>query len=140
MIVVPFEARHIFLLLPQPSQFEEVASITMDMAKQLEGLTAMTAIHDGEVLACAGVLGLHRNRGLAWTYISANAGKHFIQLHRLTKAYLDALQYNRVEMDVAYGFEQGHRWARLLGFEVECPLMRKYFADGGDATRYVRIR
>jgi hypothetical protein len=140
MIVVPFRAEHLFLMEAQDAQQDEVANVPLEYAKQMESIASFTAMQDGEVLGCAGVFPFHDNRALCWTYISKNAGKHFVQIHRRVKAFLDAVEYNRLEMDVAFEFQEGHRWAKLLGFEVETPCMKKYFVHGGDATRYVRIR
>lgn len=140
MIIVPFRAEHLFLMDPQDSQQGELGSISLAEAKELEGLSAFTAMQDGEVIGCGGVFPFHPQRALCWTYISKQAGRHFTQLHRRVKLFIDTVGYNRLEMDVAYEFEQGHRWAKLLGFEVEAPRMRCYFNNGGDATKYVRIR
>lgn len=140
MIVIPFRAEHLFIIDGQEHQADELKGVSFEYAKQLEALESYTAIHNGEVLACAGFFPFHDQRALCWTYLSKNAGKRFISLHKTVKRIVDSMKYNRLEMDVACDFEEGHRWAKLLGFELETPRMRAYFNDGTDAAKYVRIR
>ena len=66
------------------------------------------------------------------------------QLHKLVLRGIDGLQrdpaYKRLEVSVFVEFKAAHRWARLLGFEVEAPLARCYDPSGRDYVLYVRIR
>jgi hypothetical protein len=41
-------------------------------------------------------------------------------------------------MQVRADFEMGNRWAKMLGFEVETPLMKNYWPGGIDAVGYVK--
>ena len=43
-------------------------------------------------------------------------------------------------MTVLKDFKQGHRWAKILGFELETPTLRAYGPAGEDHAGYVRIR
>jgi hypothetical protein len=43
-----------------------------------------------------------------------------------------------VELTVLKHFAAGHRWAKMLGFEIEAPLMRGYNPDGTDSVGYAR--
>ena len=45
----------------------------------------------------------------------------------------------RVEFTVRADFEKGHRWAKMLGFTVESPLLRAYGPLGEDHVGYVRF-
>ena len=42
-------------------------------------------------------------------------------------------------MTVDCEFEQGHRWAKMLGFTMEAERMRAYRPDGGDVALYARV-
>jgi hypothetical protein len=46
--------------------------------------------------------------------------------------------YKRIETSVATDFEQGHRWAQMLGFKNE-GTMRCFTPQGMDCDLYARI-
>lgn len=46
----------------------------------------------------------------------------------------------RIEMTVRADFTKGQRWAQLLGFSVETPVLKNYGPLGEDHTGYVRIQ
>ena len=140
MNVVPFKAEHLLALQLQQGQAHAQPFITEDYAHMLEGEYAFTALADGVPIAVGGVTKLWDERGLAWTFVSRNAGAHFVELHKAVKAMLDIVPYRRVEADTPCDFEQGHRWLRMLGFTLEAERMRAFRVDGGDSALYARVR
>lgn len=141
MIILPFKAEHLLGMQLQRAQDGSKPFITEEYAKMLEGQFAFTAVtEDEEVVAVGGVTELWANRALAWTFIDSRAGKHFVALHKIVRDLLDIVPYRRVEAETSCDFEPGHRWLRMLGFEMEAPRMRAFQVDGGDSSLYARVK
>jgi hypothetical protein len=140
MKVVPYQAEHLQKLRLQSAQLCNLNWMPIDQAVQLENVTAFTALDGDEVLACAGVLELWSGRGAAWAFLAEDLGTRMVAVHRAVRRYFGLLDFRRIEAEVAVDFPQGHRWMRLLGFELESPRMRGYFPDGSDAALYVRVK
>jgi hypothetical protein len=140
MIVVPYQAEHMARIQLQSTQLCNLNWMAEDQAELLENHVCFTVLDGEEVLLVGGVLRLWEGRATAWAFLSKKIGHRFVKLHRLVKRYFDTLDYGRIEAEVAFDFPEGHRWIRLLGFELENARMRKFFPDGTDAALYVRIR
>lgn len=100
---------------------------------------AYSLVDGDEVFASAGLIPQWEHRAVAWALISAEAGKHFFLIHKAVRRALTFHNYRRVETSVACNFEQGHRWAQLLGFERE-GRMRAFTPDGQDCDLYARVQ
>ena len=101
---------------------------------------AFTAIADGGiVLACAGVHEVWAGRGIAWALISRHAGGQFRPIHRAVAGFLKQCPVRRIEMMVDNAFDEGHRWARMLGMQHE-GVMRAYSPTGDDYAIYARVK
>lgn len=101
-----------------------------------------TIEQDGRVIAYGGVQSYWHNRGEAWINIAMNQHVNFLGIHRIAKDFLEEKlrEINRIEAAVVIGFESGHRWVKLLGFEMEAPRLRKYLPNGSDCALYARVR
>ena len=99
---------------------------------------AYTLVVGDEVLATAGFIPQWEGRATVWALISKEVGPHMVFLTRAVKRALQLHHYRRVETHVSSDFEQGHRWARLLGFERE-GRMRAFTPEGDDCDLYARI-
>jgi hypothetical protein len=141
MIVVPFKAEHLLGMQLQRSQSGSKPFITEEYARMLEGQFAFTALDDdGEVVAVGGLAELWEQRALAWSFIDSRAGKHFVALHKLVRDFLDMAPYRRIEAETSCGFGPGHRWLKMLGFQMEAERMRAFQVDGGDSALYARVK
>lgn len=143
MKIVPFKAEHLRQLRIQNAQLKCMTWMPADQADTIESLSAIeayTAMDGDRVIGCAGVLELWKGRAAAWAFLADGMGRQFVTLHRAVKRFLDVADYGRIEAEVALDFEEGHRWAHMLGFELENPRMRKYFPDGSDAALYVKVK
>jgi len=140
MIVVPFEREHLKRMVIQQNQQGLEYLLTDAIYATLEGSDAYTALEGDEVLACAGTIEAAPGRAIAWAYISQHVGSRMMGVTKAVKRFLDMAEYRRIEMDVDCDFAQAHRWARMLGFEMECERRRKYSPDGRDCALYARIR
>ena len=140
MIVVPFERWHLERMVIQQRQQGLEHLLTNEVFAALVGCQSYTALDGEEVLACAGVLEVAPGRAAAWAYISQDVGRRMRGVTRAVKGFLDMAQYRRIEMDVDCEFPQAHRWARMLGFEMECERRRSFTPDGRDCALYARVR
>lgn len=137
--VYDFRAEHITRLRAQDAQ-QGGEPMTFNYGRTLERVgPAISCITDsGDVVMCAGYGELWAGRHVAWAVLSQSACKHMLRLTRIVKAMLGT-PTGRVEAIVEYDFEQGHRWVRMLGFDVEIPKAVKYLPGGVDASVYVRF-
>lgn len=139
-MIVRFTPDHLQRLLLQPSQ----AMMQATLADPSYGPSlaaagpAYSAVDGDEVFACAGLIQQWQGRAIAWALISSEAGRHMLAIHRAVWRALDLHPFRRVETAVASDFEEGHRWARMLGFERE-GRMRAYTPDGQDCDLYARV-
>lgn len=96
---------------------------------------------EGNVIAICGTVKLWANRTHLWAYMSMDAGKHMLAITRAVSRYLDLTDCERVELEVAEGFEPGHRWARMLGFKCETPEgMARFFPGGRRGFLYSKVK
>lgn len=142
MHIVPFEAEHALKIVLQRAQaLVDHGRRDEDYARALEQVGGgYTAIDNGEVIACAGMVEQWPGRALAWAMLTDDLGPmRFVRVSRAIRRALDMAQWNRIEMQVDADHPQAIRWAELLGFEVESK-MRRFLPDGRDAFMFVRIR
>lgn len=139
--VVKFRPAHLDELRLQPSQEYLAAFVGRPGYGQelVDAGPCYTARRDGKIICCAGVVELWKGRASAWALLSWDAGQSMRPLHREVQRFLDRCDIRRVEAYVYPGFEPGHRWARMLGFERE-GFMRAFHLDGSDMVMYARIQ
>lgn len=138
-----YKPEHLKGLALQDSQSYLSAWVTPEMANALvefEGWAFTGMDSNGEILGVAGVIMQWQNRGMAWAYLSDKAtGSKFLFVHRAVKRFLSTCYVNRIEMTVDCEFQAAHRWAKMLGFTLEAPMMKSYRPDGGDCALYARV-
>jgi len=140
MHIVPFQPKHLELMVLQPAQtaFSNYFDPAYGDALQKSG-QCFTAIEDNHVYGCAGVIKQWDNRAIAWALLSAYAGRQFIRIHRAVQRFLDTTDFRRIEAFVDADFQEGHRWIQMLGFERE-GYMKAFSPNGNDAVLYARIK
>lgn len=104
--------------------------------------TTFTIETGKKILGVFGVVEIYAGRGEIFSFISADAGKSMIKIVRslqkiISQAFVKT-GFERLEMSVLEGFDNGDRLAGLLGFEYE-GLMRKYY-KGKNYKLYARIK
>lgn len=131
-MVVPFKRWHYGWL-------EMDTAVTESELIQMEQQNSWTAVVDGSIVACAGTIVMWPGRHSAWAFMTAATAKH---MRFITSAVLKNIEglKGRIEMTVQADFPAGHRWAKILGFRVEAPLLRAYGPDGADHVGYVRFQ
>lgn len=144
MIVVPFRAEHLEGMRVQKAQ-ERIVPMINDWKYRRELQSAGVAwslINEDslEVIACAGVIDCGFGRGQAWSILSNEANKYLITITKEILKKMDSLSFKRLEITVADGFSQGHRWAKILGFKCDTPNGMECYVDGIKDYLYSRIR
>lgn len=127
-------------LMLQPSQMY-MGAILKDLNLEPLAVRRMAWVGETEegIVGIAGLSPQWEGRATAWALISTLAGKHFFQIHKQVLKFLVECPFRRVEATVDVGFEPGHRWVKMLGFEPE-GYLRAYRPDGGDQILYARVR
>lgn len=138
----PCKQGHLRLIRPQKNDEPMVAGYLSPQFKTiLDNSFAISAWVGSKCVGAAGIIPMHDHCALAWSMLGADAGPYLLQITRKVRNALDITPYKRVEMRVVYKHEEGHRWAKILGFgEPEAPLMRKSGVYGEDETLYARVR
>ena len=147
--IVAYEPGHLHALRPRAYERGFLAYVgdldTYGRALAVPG-RSFTGLRGGTVVACAGIVPLYRGVGEAWlafseAFIVDRPSRLWALVYRAIGEGLDAALtdgFHRIQTAIPVGFEQGHAWARRLGFEEE-GLMKKYGPDGHDFIRYGRI-
>lgn len=140
--VVRFQARHWQDLREQPSIAYLKDSFTDKQVRALEDSRfVFTGINQqGRILVCAGVSEYWPGRAEAWAIIDRDSKKEFIFIHNAVRKFIEACPIRRIEAAVALGFDAGHRWVKLLGFNLEAEKLRAYLPTGEDCSLYAKIK
>jgi hypothetical protein len=141
MIVRPWITGDTVKIAMQPAQqyLHHIVDVRADFTDLAQRGLAWTAEHDHRILAIAGLMPQWENRATAWALIAESAGTHFKAIHSAVAAFLDTAPFRRIEATVDVGFIEGHRWIKMLGFELE-GYMRAYRPDGADMLLYARVK
>tara|TARA_Y100000310_G_C20659828_1_gene804097 strand:+ start:1662 stop:2087 length:426 start_codon:yes stop_codon:yes gene_type:complete len=137
--VIPFQAAHLGAIRLQESQVYLSEWVTDEQAHALADHPSYTALDGNTVLGAAGVIPIWQGRAMAWSFISRTGPQNFLKCHNVVKRFLAGCYVQRIEMTVDCDTPAAHRWARLLGFEMEAERMRGYSPDGRDCALYARV-
>ena len=104
---------------------------------------SFTCVKDDIILGCAGVIPLWDGVGEAWSLISPIMREHFsLTLHRGVTRFLNDLAargtMHRLHCHVLEEFEDGHRWAKALGFYNE-GVMKAFGPMKENFCRYAKL-
>lgn len=126
----------------QDGQFELKDEIISDgYWEMLESLpNSYAATKDGVVIGFFGLAPQSGHRALGWALIGKNCvPSDFVKFTKGVREYIDASGFKRVEIVIRDGFQNGHRWAKMLGFHCETPRpMLNWFKGGVGAFLYSR--
>ena len=136
-IVVPFKNWHYSWISARPSGEGSSIMPAPAIIAELEKCNSWTGVVDGEPVAIAGTLEHWRGRHMAWAYLADTSGPYMRWVTREVRKALDRVT-GRIELTVRKDFPAGQRWAELLGFSVETPIMVGFGPEGEDHVGYVR--
>lgn len=138
--VIRFKAEHILDINQQDHDSNTLDGLNIENYRFAEKQEhSYTILANGIAVACFGAIVLWKNRAEAWAIIDKFSGKYFISIVKIMKRTIDLYGYKRLEAAVQLDFEQGHRLVKILGFDLEAPLMRKYGITGLDYSLYSRV-
>lgn len=140
MMVEPFHPGHLTEITLQAAQEYLRGAGTAAAAEIASQHPAYTGRVAGEIVVCAGVIPIWDGRAMGWAWLAAGARLHMLAITRAFLRFLDVQPHRRVEISVDRDFAEAHRWARMLGFQLEAGRMRAYRPDGGDCSLYARVR
>lgn len=140
MIIVPFEREHLERMVVQQQQQGLEHLLTDDLYDVLVDGQSYTVMDGDEVLICGGAMEISPGRAVAWAYLARQVGVRMSFITRAVRRFLGMLNYRRIEIDVDCDFEQAHRWAKMLGFTMECERRRSFSPDGRDCALYAMVK
>jgi hypothetical protein len=141
MIVRPWQIGDTAKIEIQDDQqyLSNIIDMNRDLTYLSEANLLWTFVQDTRIMAVMDLEPQWEGRAVAWALISKHIGKHFAFVHKYVDNFITCSGFRRVEATVDVGFEQGHRWMRMLGFELE-GYMRAYRPDGKDMILYSKVR
>lgn len=138
IVFVPLKAEHV-LMMGELVDIHAGTELTAELAVDLEQIGGTAAVVDGEVVGIAGIMPKWEGSGIAWAWLAKNWRRHARDITNEIRRVLDASELDRIELAVKVDFERGHKWARMLGFDLETLSARKWGPDGGSYSIYVRV-
>lgn len=117
MTVAPFKPEDLDEIDLQPGQTSWIDNRDPEYAQELARHLAVTARAGTRIVACAGVLPLDRDVGIAWAFVARDAGRHFVRFRRMVLRMLQISGKRRMLATTECDFAMGCRWLQILGFE-----------------------
>lgn len=122
-------------------KYEQATLISPEYAEMACRNEAFSMWYGNKCLGAAGVIQVFPHRAMAWALLSRHIGPHMRPATKKVRQFLALSPIPRIEMTVRADFEQGHRWAQLLGMKLETPEpLRMYGANGEDEMLYARVK
>lgn len=140
--VTKYKAEHLIYIL-KTGLLEECIRplLSEELAKGMEKVEGtVTVLEDEKPILIGGYRLYYPGRAEGWLIIGKPKPTSYPKMVRVIKRYMDINPVRRLEMTVSHEFSHGERWAKLLGFTLECPLLKAFTPDGKNASLYVRVR
>lgn len=116
MNVAPFHIEHLWAIeLPADHPWPKVRDL--DYARYLASGLAITARHEGRIVACGGVAPVAEGAGICWTFLARDTARHMLGFSRIARRVIEASGYQRVFANTESTFSAGCRWLEVLGFK-----------------------
>lgn len=138
--VKKFEASHVNQLIKKGLVHLEPLLDDRHLQNLESSAFCYSIFDNGEILASGGVMLYWPGRGEAWAFVAKDASNRALSIVKIAREALDVTSIARIEATVGCNFIQGHKLLIALGFNIECHRMRKYYADGRDASLYARVK
>jgi hypothetical protein len=120
--------------------YNKVLYASADFAEILSCGFAVSAWAGVRCVGVAGILPVNKFRAIAWSLLGSNAGPYLTHITKRVRLAIDSHPCRRIEMTVKCDFEQGHRWARLLGMTCEAERMVSHGVFGEDEALYAKVK
>lgn len=140
MIVERATVEHFRRLTVQPHQRIHLGLLDEpDYLRDLLELGALAASDGERTLIVAGILDKGGGRGEPWAWLAADLKREMLGVTRLSRNYLAASPFRRLEFCTDPRLPECTRWARALGFKLEA-VLQSWCSDGGSAFMWARVR
>ena len=122
IIVEAYDPLDMLQIKPQLSQADFLDKTPTDFHKtvDIDGLSKTIFNDKWEIISVCGVIPIVNHEGVAWAIHSELFKDHAIEVTRATRDFFDDLSDNwdfvRFIGSVEHGFDDGHRWMKLLSF------------------------
>lgn len=136
---VPFAPEHAERIRLQPCQQAGHALSSPQAYRAMAAMPSFSVVDGDEVVMSGGIVELWPGRAICWALLAEHIGHRMTACVRATRKFLTSVTPHRLELDVQEGHEEGHRFARMIGFEKETERLRAFYPDGSDGTMYVRV-
>ena len=135
--VVPYLPEHLGQIDVQDAQVGTFPD-TQEYSERLLGAGPCWSLLDaqGIPLACAGLWIPWEGRGVLWAILGRDTP--MLDLTRAAQKMFAEIGVRRLEFFVEVSFQQGHRWALMLGFQAE-GTMRAFDTIGRDYILYSKV-
>lgn len=124
----------------QQAEYQLVMNAMQGQQKLM--LSGYTISLDNVPLLCAGMHAMWHGHSMAWSFVSRDIGVNLYGATRAIRRHLiGKMEYGdtrRISMSVRTGWEDGARWAAMLGFKRECT-MRNYGPHGHDYDLWAMV-
>jgi hypothetical protein len=145
-VVVPFESWHLEWIDLNQDAFQSVMRLPSSVREHATALAtlgnAYTALSNGRVLGCVGILPLWMGVMDLWMYIGKDAFADKRTILKIINIYLEALiekyDIHRLQAMVKSDYVAGLRFAKFFGFESEGEA-KQYGPNKENFTRVARI-
>lgn len=143
MRIEPMELADLLRLDVQPMQAAEHAVVVNRIESDgMPILNAQTIKKNGKPIICCGLIPFIPSHMIAWTFIAGSIGFDMVRATLIIRSRLLVTMalddIHRISCTVQTGWEDGARWARLLGFTLECT-MRCYGPYGRDYDLWAMV-
>ncbi len=135
-----FAAEDIKKIRLQNHDLLELNKLPDSFYKAVEPLESYSIFLGDKPIACVGIVQYWTGRGEVWAVIDRESGASFISLVRALEKLLSKSECTRIEATVIKQFVNGHRLAKILGFDMEASTMKKYGVTGLDYSLYARVK
>ncbi len=140
--LIPFKAEHLEHILSVGLKDEKITPFILPShGASIEKMGGYFTITEDQVpLVIGGIKPFWKGRAEAWLLFSKYKTKKFMSLISLINKVIDDSPIKRIEMIIDSDFCEGARWAKILGFKLEAPLLKSYLPTGHDASLYAKVR
>ncbi len=139
--ITPLEVDHINSVLNEPMNQDITWWRESGRINVLANLPfSFAGLVNGEIVVIGGLIELWKNRAHLWTVFSKTYEKYPVATFRGMREFLEAQPFDRIEIDTPTDVEKIHRRARMLGFQLECRIARRFSERGESRTLYSWVR
>lgn len=140
VIRVPFERHHYDLIVPDPKLVGLKAAMRVDTILARGNGLAWVDRARGEVLAMTGYIERCPNVFWMWFLTSQRGSRGLVRFARHFGTWIATLAPGiRLEAHVLASFNEGNRWAEMLGFERETDQPIEKWDGRDDYHLYARV-